>query len=96
MKTTREMTLKEAVELVRDLNAELEAMDIKWQLTHYLEDVISHFDDLVICNGYLAIEMAIEQMDRDLREAAARNMWLEVIRQEQEDDDNNNNNKKQA
>lgn len=92
------MTLKEAVELVRDLSAELEAIDIKWQLTHYLEEVIAHYDDLVVCNGYKALEMAITQMDRDLQETAARNMWLAFMKEEQGqgNDDNNKKNKKQA
>ena len=97
MKTTREMTLKEAVELVRDLEAELNALEIKWKLTHYLEEVINNYDDLVICNGYAAIEMALKQMDKDLEEAAARNMWLSFMKEEtQGNDDNNKKTKKQA
>lgn len=93
-KTSREMTLKEAVELVRDLNAELEALDIQWQLTHYLEEVISHYDDLVTCNGYAAIEMALQEMDKDLKETAARKMWLSIMKDEIEGNDNNHKKRK--
>lgn len=98
MKTSNEMTIKEVVELVRNLKDELEALDIKWKLTDYLEEVMAHYDDLVICNGYAALEMALTQMDKDLREAAARNMWLSIMREEQGqgNDNNNKKNKKQA
>lgn len=96
-KTSNEMTVKEVVELVRNLKDELETLDIKWQLTHYLDEVLAHYDDLVPCNGYAAIEMALKQMDKDLKEAAARNMWLSFMKEEiQGNDDNNNRTKNQA
>lgn len=96
MKTTKEMTLKEAVDLVRDLTDELDALDISWKLTDYLEEVLSIYDDLAITQGYTAIEQALKQMDNDLKEAAARNMWLSIMKEEQEDNNNNNKGKNKA
>lgn len=96
MKTTKEMTLKEAVDLVRDLTDELDALDISWKLTDYLEEVLSIYDDLAVTQGYTAIEQALKQMDNDLKEAAARNMWLSIMKEEQEDNNNNNKGKNKA
>jgi hypothetical protein len=96
MKTTKEMTLKEAVDLVRDLTDELDALDISWKLTDYLEEVLSIYDDLAVTQGYAAIEQALKKMDNDLKEAAARNMWLSIMKEEQEDNNNNNKGKNKA
>lgn len=96
MKSSKEMTLKEAVDLVRDLTEELAALDIKWKLTDYLEEVIANYDDLVTCNGYAALELAIKQMDKDLKEQAARNIWLSIMKDEQEEIRKHNKGKNNA